>query len=67
MLLGSKFKTNRARNLELAINDTIVENVSSQNILRICVDSNLTLHAQVHDVISKLNSKIALLNEFHIF
>jgi hypothetical protein len=67
MLLGSTFKTKRARNLELAINDTILENVSSQNILGICVYSNLTWsriyksvtwYTQVHNLINKLNSKI---------
>jgi hypothetical protein len=61
MPLGSKFKTKRA------INDTITENVSSQKILRICVDNNLTGHTQVHNVKSKLSSKIALLKKNSYF
>ena len=60
MLVGSKFKLRNAKELKLVINDSFLENVTSQKILGVHVENTLTWHVQIDYVCKQMNSRINL-------
>lgn len=60
MLIGSKFKLRKVNALQLMINGSLLENVTSQKVLGILVENTLTWQKQIENVCQNLNSKLNL-------
>ena len=67
MLLGSNQKLKNAKEIDLIVDSTAIQNVSSHKLLGVIVDSSLTWQLQVESVCKKMNAKISLLKKLNIF
>lgn len=67
ILIGSAGKIKKANALQITIENQIIENVESHNILGVTVDQTLSWSLHVQNVCKHMNSKLFLLNRISTY
>jgi len=67
MVLGSKQKLRGENHLTLKVNDSVLANVNSQNVLGVYIDCHLSWRTHIDFVCKNLNNKIILLKHIYYY